>query len=408
MTSEAKAQKSERNAGLLLIAAAALAIGLANSGGADLYHHLLDTKLGPPLPRMGVLTVHEWIADGLMAIFFLLVGLELKREWFDGRLSTPAKRRLPILAAVAGIITPALIFLAIAGGDPALRSGWAIPAATDIAFAIGVLALAGPRVSPSIRVLLVTIAVVDDVGAVLIIALVYSHGLSLLALGAAALILAALFAVNRAGVRTLWPYLIGFVAMWIAVLSSGIHPTIAGVLTALAVPHSATASPLRRLEHAIHPYVMFGIMPLFALASSGVAISGGLSAIREALPLAVMLGLFIGKQLGVFAAVWLALRLRIAERPVGASDIELYGAALLCGVGFTMSLFIGPLAYTDQALIDAAKVGTLSGSLLSAVCGWAVLRFGSARDPGEEDDDDLFARGTTDTPDDQERRSGTA
>ena len=370
-------QEKEKLAGLLLIAAAAVALAVANSGLADAYHHLLDAKIGPAMPRLGVMSVHYWIADGLMAIFFLLVGLEVKREWYDGQLATPAQRRLPIIAAAAGMAVPALVYLLITGGDPALIRGWAIPSATDIAFAIGILALLGSRANPAIKLLLVTIAIVDDIGAVLIIALVYTESLDGTAIGCALAILAAMGSMNMFGVRRLWPYLAAFLLLWVAMLASGIHATIAGVLAALAIPLGAGEphSPLKRLEHAIHPWVMFGIVPLFGLASAGVELAD-LSAIGEPLPLAVMAGLFLGKQAGVFGAIWIADRTGVAPRPRYARWPELYGAALLCGVGFTMSLFIGALAFPQSPeAVEEAKIGILAGSLLSAVCGWAVLRF---------------------------------
>ena len=258
----------DRRAGLLLFAAAAAALLLANSPLAEPYHHALEAPLG-------LLTVHQWIADAGMALFFLLVGLEVKREYHEGRLSTPDERRLPIIAAGAGMIVPALIFLAVTGFDPALSRGWAIPAATDIAFALGILALLGPRAPPQLKLLLVTIAIIDDIGAVAIIAFAYTAQLHWPALAAAALIVAAMVALNRFGVRHLWPYLAGFVLLWTAVHQSGVHATIAGVLAALTVPlRSADGrSPLKRLENRLHEIVMIGVVPLFGLASAGVAFS---------------------------------------------------------------------------------------------------------------------------------------
>lgn len=376
MASDAsKVQKQEKIAGLLLIAAAAAALLLANSNLSHAYHAALEAKFGPAMPRFGVMSVHYWIADGLMAIFFLLVGLEVKREWYDGRLSTPAERRLPIIAAAAGMAIPALIFLAVTGFDPKLVRGWAIPSATDIAFAIGILALLGERANPTIKLLLVTIAIVDDIGAVIIIAVAYTANLDGLAIAAALGIFAIMGAMNLFGIRKLWPYLIAFVFLWYAMLASGIHATIAGVLAALAIPlgRGEVRSPLKRLEHNIHPWVMFGIVPLFGLASAGVEL--GDFRLFEALPLAIAAGLFIGKQAGVFGAIWLAHRSGVAPRPQYARWLELYGASLLCGVGFTMSLFIGALAFPSAPdSVEAAKIGTLTGSLLSAIAGWAVLR----------------------------------
>ena len=272
-------QRQEKYAGIALIASAAVALIAANSFLAPAYDHLLHLKLGPAMPRLGQMSLHQWIADGLMAIFFLLVGLEVKREWYDGRLSAPAERRLPIVAAATGMAVPALIYLAAVGGDPVLARGWAIPAATDIAFAIGVLAVLGRHAPASIKLLLVTIAIVDDIGAVLVIALFYTADLNVLALAAALALMGGMAAMGQFGVRRLWPYLVGFALLWLLVLASGVHPTISGVLAALTIPLGRTErqSPLKRLEHAIHPWVMFGVVPLFGLASAGVALSGGVN-----------------------------------------------------------------------------------------------------------------------------------
>ena len=370
-------QRQEKYAGIALIASAAMALIAANSALAPAYDHLLHLKLGPAMPRLGQMSLHEWIADGLMAIFFLLVGLEVKREWYDGRLSTPAERRLPIIAAASGMAIPALIYLVAVGGDSALAKGWAIPAATDIAFAVGVLAILGRHAPVSIKLLLVTIAIVDDIGAVLVIALFYTADLSVPALAAALAVTGAMAALGQFGVRRLWPYMAGFVLLWLLVLASGVHATISGVLAALTIPlgRGEDHSPLKRLEHAIHPWVMFGVVPLFGLASAGVALSGGAALLAQPLPLAILLGLFLGKQLGIFGAIWLAVKSGIAPQPACTSWPQLYGAAILCGIGFTMSLFIGALAFPgNMALIDEARVGTLAGSLISALVGYAVLR----------------------------------
>ncbi|WP_118857955.1 Na+/H+ antiporter NhaA [Sphingomonas mesophila] len=379
----------ERAAGLLLIAAAGVALLIANSPLYELYHDLLEQKVGPAMPRLGQMSVHYWIADGLMPIFFLLVGLEVKREWYDGALATPALRRLPIIAAMAGMAVPAAIYLAVVGGDPALVNGWAIPAATDIAFAIGVLALLGRHAPPSIKLLLVAIAIIDDVGAVLIIALFYTAELDVLALGGALALTAAMAAMGQFGVRRLSPYMASFVLLWLLVLASGVHATIAGVLAALTVPlaRGEARSPLKLLEHRIHPWVMFGVVPLFGFASAGVHLTGGLGALAAPLPLAVALGLFLGKQLGIFSAIWLAVKAGLAERPAGARWRQIYGASVLCGIGFTMSLFIGGLAFPgQQALIDQAKVGILAGSLAAAITGFLILRFTSTVDTIADDE----------------------
>lgn len=390
-TDLAKQRAMERTAGLLLIAAAGVALVIANSPLYETYHHLLETKIGPVMPRFGQMSVHYWIADGLMAIFFLLVGLEVKREWYDGALATPALRRLPIIAAIAGMAVPALVYLGVSGGDPALVSGWAIPAATDIAFAIGVLALLGPHAPPSIKLLLVAIAIVDDIGAVLVIAIFYTGDLNVMALGGALALTAGMATMGQFGVRKLWPYLIGFAMLWWLVLASGVHATIAGVLAALTVPlaRGEGRSPLKVLEHRIHPWVMFGIVPLFGFASAGVHLTGGTQMLLQPLPLAVALGLFLGKQLGIFGAVWLAVRAGLASRPEGASWPQIYGAAILCGIGFTMSLFIGALAFPGNAeLIDQAKLGTLAGSIAAAFAGFAVLRLTSAAEIDVEDEEE--------------------
>ncbi len=359
---------NERNAGLLLMAAAALALAVANSPFSSIYHAVLASYIGP-------LSVSYWIADALMAVFFLLVGLEVKREWYDGQLATPEARRLPMIAAASGMAVPALVYLASTGFDPALSTGWAIPAATDIAFALGVLALLGNRVPASIKLLLVTIAIIDDIGAVAIIALFYTADLDPVALGVAALIVGAMAAMNMFGVRRLWPYLLAFPVLWLAVFQSGVHATIAGVLAAFAVPlgKGEARSPLKLLEHRLHAPVMFGIVPLFGFASAGVTFPGA-DALLDPLPVGIALGLFFGKQIGVFGGIWLADRSGAASRPPGLDWLHLWGMALLTGIGFTMSLFIGALAFADPLLVDEAKIGTLAGSLASGLLGYAVLR----------------------------------
>ena len=392
----ADSSTTDRRAGQALILSATLALLIANSPWSGPWHALLTTGFGPAIPRLGHFSIHAVIADGAMALFFLLVGLEVKREWLEGRLASPAARRLPIIAAAAGMIVPALVYLAITRGAPGLRSGWAIPAATDIAFAVGILALLGPRAPPSLKLLLVTIAIIDDIGAVIIIALAYTRGLDVMALGAVLAIFGAMAGMSLFGVRRLMPYLIGFALLWLAMLASGVHPTVAGVLAALTIPirDSRGMSPLRRLEHEIHPWVMFGVVPLFGLVSAGVTL-GSLEQLAQPLPIAVALGLFIGKQAGIAGAIWLAVRTSLAPRPAGTTNAQLYGAALLCGIGFTMSLFIGALAFPDNPqAIDAAKLGTLAGSLLSGVAGYLVLRRAAPFDPSPADEEearDLFA-----------------
>ena len=365
--------ESEAAGGILLIVAAALAMLAANGPWAVDYFHLLQAKAGP-------LSVHHWINDALMAVFFLLVGLEIKREFVDGHLTTWADRRLPMIAAAAGMIVPALVYLVATRSDPALARGWAIPAATDIAFAIGVLALLGSRAPASLKLFLTTVAIVDDMGAVAIIALAYTDAISGPALLAALGILGAMFALNRAGVSALRWYLILAALLWLAVLMSGVHATVAGVLAAFAIPVKITPaapdaedSTLHRLEHLLHKPVAWVIVPLFGFANAGVAMGG--ADFGGALPLGIAFGLFFGKQVGIFASVWLAVTFGIANKPAGASWMQIYGVALLCGIGFTMSLFIGGLAFSDPQHADGVKIGVLMGSLAAAIAGFGVLRF---------------------------------
>ncbi len=389
-------QAEERNAGIVLMMAALAALIAANSPLSGAYDALLHTKFGPAMPRFGQFDLAHWVADGAMAVFFLLIGLEVKREWYRGRLSQAADRRLPILAAIGGMLVPALIYAIVDWGDSAHLRGWAIPAATDIAFAIGVLAILGRHAPSSIKLLLVSIAIVDDVGAVAIIALVYTASIDIIALTSAIGVLAAMAVMNMLGVKRLWPYIIAALILWFLVLASGVHSTIAGVLAALTIPlgPSKADSPLRDLEHAIHPWVMFGVVPLFGFTSAGVALGGGIEMLRQPVALGVMLGLFVGKQVGVFGAMWAAIRLRLVPMPSGTNWRHLWGAAALCGIGFTMSLFIGALAFPgDDAAIEAAKLGTLAGSFLSAVVGYALLRFTPEveRDDEEDEADDIFS-----------------
>ena len=376
---------SEAAGGLLLMGAAALALLIANSPLGEAWSHFLHAETGPVLsPKLGPMSIHLWINDGLMALFFLLVGLEIKREFVDGRLATWERRRLPVIAAAAGMAIPAIIYLVIAGGDPLLARGWAIPAATDIAFAIAVLALLGSRAPASLKLFLTTVAIADDLGAVAIIALVYTDALNMLALATGAGILLGMYAMGKSGVTRLWPWLIGAALLWYAILLSGVHATVAGVLAATVIPlrkspgaPDAEDSVLHRLEHRLAPWVAFLILPLFGLANAGVSLAGFDPALLlSPLPLGVAAGLFAGKQIGIFAAVRLTVALRIASRPRGATWLQVYGVALLCGIGFTMSLFIGGLAFPgDPALAEQAKIGTLAGSLLAAVAGYVLLRF---------------------------------
>ncbi|MEN5264729.1 Na+/H+ antiporter NhaA [Stenotrophomonas sp. TWI587] len=370
---------NEASAGVALMMASMVAILLANSPAAGSYFALLHAHAGPVLSeKLGPMTPHLWINDGLMAIFFLLVGLEIKRELISGRLSSWQQRRLPAVPALLGMALPALIFLTASRHEPSLSNGWAIPAATDIAFAVGVLALLGRHAPPSLKLLLLSVAIMDDMGAVAIIALFYTSSLDIGALAAAIGAGLAMYALKRNGVERLWPYLVLLLAMWYATLLSGVHATIAGVVGAFLIPYGASAkSPLVRLEHGIAPWVGFVIVPIFGFANAGVDLSGmSMSAILAPLPLGIAAGLFVGKQIGVFGGVALAVKTGLAEKPTGASWLQIYGVSLLCGIGFTMSLFISSLAFPlDPAFVEDAKVGILLGSLLSALLGAVVLRF---------------------------------
>jgi NhaA family Na+:H+ antiporter len=371
---------SEAAGGLLLMVATAAALVLANGPLGPLYRDLVHLETGPVLsPRLGPMNVHLWINDGLMAVFFLLVGLEIKREFVGGALASWDKRRLPLIAAAIGMALPAAIYLGVVGTVPGLGRGWAIPAATDIAFAIGVLALLGSRAPTSLKLFLTTVAIADDMGAVAIIATVYTDAIDPVALGAAAAVLAVMAAMNRLGVRALAPYLLAAAGLWFAMLLSGVHATIAGVLAAAAIPivPDSAQSPLHRLEHALAPIVAFVIVPLFGFANAGVSLAGlGLADMLAPLPLGIAAGLFAGKQIGIFAAVRLAVALGIARPLRGATWLQVWGVAALCGIGFTMSLFIGALAFPDDpGLVEAAKLGVLLGSFASALLGYAILRF---------------------------------
>jgi len=310
------------------------------------------------------------------------VGLEIKRELVGGELSSWSKRLLPAIAAASGMAVPALIFVAFNLGQPETLRGWAIPAATDIAFALGVLALLGSRIPTSLKLFLTTVAIVDDLGAIAIIAVFYSAELTPLWLGAAALVAVGLLLFNRAKIASLWPYLGLGALLWVCVYNSGVHATVAGVALALTIPMDAdeNASPLHRLEHRLHPFVAFAIVPIFGLANAGVNLSGlSLSDFAAPLPLGIAAGLVLGKQLGVFGAVWTSARLGIAKLPDGASLRQMYGVSVLCGIGFTMSLFIGLLAFDAPLLQSEVKIGVLLGSLLSALLGVAVLAVAGGR-----------------------------
>ena len=369
--------RGDAGGGILLLVAAAFGMAAANSPAANGYFDGLHAYLGP-------LSLLHWINDGLMAVFFLLAGLEIRREFVMGRLSSWGDRRLPILAAVGGMLVPALIYLFVVRGDAGLTQGWAIPSATDIAFAVGALALLGSRVPVSLKLFLLTVAIVDDLGAIVIIAVAYTDQVALRPLLFAGVVLWAMWWLGRRGEQRLGVFLALAALVWIGVYRSGVHATIAGVLAAMMIPIHATgddgavlpSSPLHRLEHALVPWVRFAVLPLFGFANAGVALAGtGLNTLGDPVPMGVALGLFLGKQAGIFAAVWLAVKLGWGFRPRGATWLQVYGVALLCGIGFTMSLFIGGLAFEDPLLVDEVKIGVLLGSLLSATAGMLVLRY---------------------------------
>lgn len=369
--------ENEAAGGYVLMVAAALALVVANSPLAPAYFAGLQTHFGFAVGPIHLdESVIHWINDGLMALFFLLVGLEIKREVLDGQLSRPADVILPGAAALGGVALPAAIYLFFNNTHPESMAGWAIPSATDIAFALGVLALMGSRVPTSLKVFLTAIAIMDDLAAIVIIALFYTDQLHLMALAGAGAVLAILVILNRLKVISLWPYLLLGVVLWFLVLESGIHATLAGVALALTIPLRADERcPLHRLEHALHKPVAFGVTPIFGFANAGLSFAGiGLSALLDPVPLGVALGLFLGKQVGVFGVAYGLIRMGWARLPAGASVAQLYGVAVLCGIGFTMSLFIGGLAFGDPKLIDETKIGVLVGSLASALLGLAILK----------------------------------
>ncbi|MFW6753411.1 Na+/H+ antiporter NhaA [Pseudomonas sp. 22082] len=369
----------EAASGLLLIAAAILALIINNSPLSWLYNGLLDT---PVVAQIGALKIAKplllWINDGLMALFFLLIGLEVKREVLDGQLSKPSQIVLPGAAAIGGMLVPALIYWFLNRDNPAALDGWAIPTATDIAFALGVLALLGKRVPVSLKLFLMTLAIIDDLGAIVIIAIFYSGELSTLSLGLAAACIAALVAMNRLGVVKLGPYMIIGLILWVCVLKSGVHATLAGVTLAFCIPlrtKNAEPSPLLALEHALHPWVAYGILPLFAFANAGLSLTGVTAeSFTHHVPMGIAVGLLLGKTLGVFGLTWLAVKIGIAALPHGANWGQVLGVAILCGIGFTMSLFVGSLAFVPGASEYAGmdRMGILTGSVFAALIGYAV------------------------------------
>ena len=369
----------ESSAGLLLILAAALAMVASNTALASGYDGLLSTMVAI---QVGAYDISKplllWINDGLMAVFFFLVGLEIKREVLEGELSTFDKAALPIFAAIGGMAAPALIYAGFNWTNPVTISGWAIPAATDIAFALGFLALAASRAPVSLKILLLAIAIIDDLGAIAIIALFYTANLSMTALMFAAAGIVALFILNRFGVKSAAPYVLVGAVVWVFVLKSGVHATLAGVVTALFIPMSGktkdSQSPLHRLEHSLHPWVAFMVLPIFAFANAGLSFKGiTLEAMLSPVPLGVALGLFLGKPVGVLTMSFLATRSGLARLPADISWPQLAGVAWLTGIGFTMSLFIGGLAFDNAALLNEVRLGVIAGSIASAIAGCMII-----------------------------------
>ena len=373
--------KEESAGGVVLMISALAALIVANSGLAGWYIDTLATPIhftvgGTGIEKPALL----WINDGLMALFFFLVGLEVKREVLTGQLSSWQQSSLPIFAALGGMIAPALVFVAINWNTPENLNGWAIPAATDIAFALGILALLGSRVPVALKALLLAVAVIDDIGAIMIIALFYTPGVQVNMLIAAAVVFAALFLIGRARVGSRLPYIILGVILWYLVLKSGVHATLAGVALALTIPLKSRGGEdvLEHMEHALHPWVAFMVVPIFAFANAGVGLLDlELSALLAPLPLGIAMGLLVGKQIGIVGFAWLATKTGIASLPAGISWMQMWGLSLIAGIGFTMSLFIGNLAFASPEQIAAVKLGVLSGSLIAAIAGVVILRTAS-------------------------------
>ena len=361
----------------MLIVAATIALAIANSSLLSQYQGFLATPVN--FTAGDLVTIDKplvlWINDGLMALFFFLIGLEVKREIVTGQLRNWKQASLPVYAAIGGMAVPALVFVAINAGSPENIRGWAIPAATDIAFALGLLALLGSRVPVALKALLLAIAIIDDIGAIAIIALFYTENMNLSALALALVPAAGMLLLNRFGVARTIPYFLLGAFLWICVLKSGVHATLAGVVTAMFVPiATGEERPLERLEHALHPWVAFLVLPIFAFANAGVSFAGaGLEALLAPLSLGIAAGLVVGKQIGIFGACWIAAKTRMATLPPEVTWRHVYGLSCLAGIGFTMSLFIGGLAFVDPAQVDAVKMGVLSGSLVSALIGMTVL-----------------------------------
>ncbi len=377
---------SQSLSGVVLALAAVLALVLSNSPWGEAYNRFVqlpgEVRVGGDLLVLSKSLLH-WVNDLWMAVFFFLVGLEIKRELLDGELASRSQALLPAGAALGGMLVPALIYMAINAGDPVAMRGWAIPAATDIAFALGILVLLGSRVPASLKVFLTAVAIIDDLGAILIIAFFYTDGLSVTALAAAGVGVLVLLALNRAKVMAIGPYVMVGLVIWLFVYKSGIHATLAGVVTALAIPLSdgKGGSPLKTAEHALHPWVAFAVLPMFAFANAGVSLQGvTMGTLLQSVPLGITAGLLLGKAIGVFGASWLLIRFAGARLPAEAGWGQFFGVCLLCGVGFTMSLFIGALAFAgqDAAYETQLKLGVLCGSLLSGVLGAVMLLRSSA------------------------------
>ncbi len=371
--------KLEAASGLVLLLSAILALIISNSNYSNLYFSTLNNYLFIGFNEIGLkLSVLHWINDALMAIFFFFVTLEIKREFLQGELSNIKQALLPIIAAVGGMVVPALFYVVINYGDPETINGWAIPSATDIAFSLGVLSLLGKRVPLSLKVFLTALAIIDDLGAILIIALFYSGDLNIMYLSLMLFAFIILIVINKFNVKIFFPYLLIGLLLWDFTHNSGIHATIAGVLLAMTIPHRRKEkdfSLLIKIEHAISPYVAFGIMPLFAFANAGVSLDGlSFSSLLDKVPLGIVLGLFVGKQLGVFVFSYVSIKLKIAQMPGNSSWYNFYGVGILTGIGFTMSLFVGNLAFIENAqYMDGVKIGVLTGSLLSTLAGYFLI-----------------------------------
>tara|TARA_B110000438_G_scaffold289997_1_gene325209 strand:+ start:664 stop:1836 length:1173 start_codon:yes stop_codon:yes gene_type:complete len=371
--------KLEAASGLILLISAFIALLWSNSDSSTLYFDILNKYLFIGVNNFGLkLSVLHWINDALMAVFFFVVTLEIKREFLQGELSKPKQAMLPIIGAIGGMLVPALIYIFINIKSPETLRGWAIPSATDIAFSLGVLSLLGSRVPISLKIFLTALAIIDDLGAIIIIAFFYSGNLSFLFLLLMLISFILLIILNQSGIKKFLPYLIIGLFMWYFTFQSGVHATISGVLLATLIPHRINKrdfSLLLKLEHSIAPYVAFGIMPLFALANAGVSLNGfSLSSLLSPVPLGILLGLFVGKQIGVFVFSYLSIRLKLAEMPNNSNWLSFYAVGILTGIGFTMSLFVGNLAFVDNTqYIDGVKIGVLAGSLLSTLIGYFLL-----------------------------------